>query len=66
MTFQDFAVFAIVACAASYLIRGWLFSSQSGGGCGKCSGAKGCASKAQVKVEPQLVQIDLGGSWNKP
>jgi uncharacterized membrane protein YjdF len=65
MTIQDFAVFIIVALAAVYLIRSWFVSSKSGGGCGKCSGAKGCASKA-APSEPQLVQIDLGGSWKRP
>lgn len=64
MTFQDLAVFAIVALAAVYLVRSWLVSSKSGGGCGKCSGGAGCASKA-VPSEPQLVQIDLGGSWKR-
>ena len=64
MTIQDFAVFAIVALAAIYLIRSWFSASKSGGGCGKCSGGTGCASKA-VPSEPQLVQIDLGGSWKK-
>ena len=65
MTGQDFTVFFIVACAAAYLVRQWVVSSKSGGGGGKCSGS-GCATKAKAKsVEPQLVQIDLGGSWKR-
>lgn len=63
MTGQDFAVFFVVACAAAYLVRNWVVSSRSGGGCGKCSSG-GCSSKAKT-VEPQLVQIDLGGSWKR-
>lgn len=65
MTFQDFSVFGIVALAAVYLVRSWLVSSKSGGGCGKCSGAKSCASKT-APSEPQLVQIDLNGGWKRP
>lgn len=63
MTGQDFIVFALVALAAVYLVRSWLVSSREGGGCGKCSGGKSCASKTS---EPQIVQIDLNGSWKKP
>ncbi len=68
MTGQDFAVFAIVACAAAYLIRHWMLTAKGeGGGCGKCSSGGNCASKAKATLaEPQLVQIDLGGSWKRP
>lgn len=62
---QDFTVFAIVALAATYLVRDWLVASKSGGGCGKCAGSKTCASKTP-SAEPQLVQIDLSCSWKKP
>ncbi|RYX85869.1 hypothetical protein EON83_03695 [bacterium] len=62
MTGQDYAVFFIAACAAAYLIRHWTVTAKSGGGCGKCSGGANCASKSKA-AEPQLVQIDLGGSW---
>lgn len=67
MTGQDYAVFAIVACAAIYLVRHWTLTAKGEGGCGKCSGnGGGCASKAKAQPsEPQLLQIDLGGSWNR-
>jgi len=63
MNFQDYAVFAIVALALAYLVRNWLVASKSGGGCGKCSG---CPSSKAPQKEPQLVQIDLGGTWKRP
>ncbi len=63
MNIQDLAVFAIVALAATYLVRDWLRASKSDGGCGKCHS---CPSKAPAKPEAQLVQIDLGGSWKRP
>jgi len=64
MNIQDFAVFAIVALAAAYLVRSWFVSSKSGGGCGKCNS---CPSSAAPKQpEPQLVQIDLNGGWKRP
>jgi hypothetical protein len=64
MTGQDFAVFAIVACAAAYLVRQFLMTAKGEGGCGKCSSNGNCASKA-TPAQPQLVQIDLGGSWKR-
>ncbi|BCM93697.1 hypothetical protein IAD21_05588 [Abditibacteriota bacterium] len=66
MTGQDYAVFAIVAGAAIYLVRHWILTAKGEGGCCKCSGGNGCATKAKAKpAEPQLVQIDLGGSWKR-
>ena len=65
MTGQDYAVFAIVACAAIYVVRHWILSAKGEAGCGKCSGG-GCASKTKTApVQPQLVQIDLNGSWKR-
>ena len=64
MNIQDFAVFAIVALAAAYLVRSWFFASKSGGGCGKCNSCP--SSSAAPKQEPQLVQIDLNGGWKRP
>ena len=64
MNIQDLAVFTIVALAATYLVRDWLHASKSGGGCGKCHSCP--SSKTPAKAEPQLVQIDLGGSWKRP
>ena len=64
MNIQDYAVFLIVALAATYLFRSWFVASKSGGGgCGKCSS---CPSNSPAgKPEAPLVQIDLGGSWKK-
>jgi len=61
---QDLIVYAIVVGAVVYLGRTWWSASKSGG----CSGCKSCASSDKSKAapkEPQLVQIDLGGSWKK-
>lgn len=52
-------MFALAALAAVYLWRQW-FGKGKTGGCGKCGG---CDSKPK-RDEPQLVQIDLSGSWN--
>ncbi len=62
---QDIIVYFIVAGAAFYVGRGWYLSSkEGGGGCGGCKSG-GCASK-KTEAPPQLVQIDLGGSWKQP
>jgi hypothetical protein len=63
MGIQDFAVFGIVAVAAGYLGRTWFFTAKGTGGCGKCSSCP--SSSAPKNQEPQLVQIDLGGSWKR-
>ncbi len=59
---QDFAVYFIVAGAAIYLVRHWLLTSK-GNGCGGCGGCPSAPKNQTKQAEPQLVQIDLGGSW---
>ena len=60
---QDIIVYLSVAGAAFYLGRSWFLASKGEGGCGSCGG---CSSKKAEAPAPQLVQIDLGGSWKRP
>ena len=59
---QDFIVFLLVGGAAAYLGRHLWRTTSGQKGCGSCGGGSGCVSKTKA-AEPQLVQIDLGGSW---
>ena len=58
---QDIAVYLIVGGAATYLVRHLFLTTRGDKSCGGCGGC----SKAPKKAEPQLVQIDLSGSWKK-
>jgi membrane-associated phospholipid phosphatase len=59
---QDVIVFLIVCAAGGYLGRHWWQSMKGGKACGGCAGACG---KPAAKPQPQLVQIDLNGSFRK-
>jgi hypothetical protein len=63
---QDFAVFVIVGCAAAYMGRSWWLTAQGKKGCGGCNACpSSAAAKKQAPAGPQLMQIDLNGSWKK-
>jgi hypothetical protein len=61
---QDFIVFGAVIAAAGYLGRYW-WQSANGGGCSSCKSCSSTKKEMSAPKEPQLVQIDLGGSWKK-